>query len=69
MVVPRTQLIVALDYPRWFWWQRPVRRTVARAVDKGPICNGNIQSWAAAPDGPPVLLITRPRQLADFIAS
>lgn len=35
------QLIVALDYPRWFSLQRLVRRTVARTVDRREICNGN----------------------------
>lgn len=90
LVLPRAQLIVALDYPRWFSLQRLLRRTVVRAVDKRPICNGNTQSWrglwardsilrwhfdsfarkrarmrawANAPDGPPVLLIKRPRDL------
>ena len=90
LVVPRAQLIVALDYPRWFSLQRLVRRTLVRSIDKKPICNGNTQSWrglyaqdsivrwhfdsfarkrermrtwAAAPDGPPVLLINRPRDL------
>lgn len=38
-------LVIALDYPRWFSLQRLVRRTVARAVDKTPICNGNTESW------------------------
>lgn len=41
----RVQLIVALDYPRWFSLQRLLRRTCARAVDKQPICNGNIETW------------------------
>jgi adenylate kinase family enzyme len=39
------QLIVALDYPRWFSLQRLVRRTVIRLFDKRPICNGNHESW------------------------
>lgn len=40
------ELVVALDYPRWFSLQRLVRRTVMRAIDKTPICNGNTESWA-----------------------
>lgn len=44
VVLPRAELIVALDYPRWFSLQRLVRRTVARAVDKRPVCNGNTES-------------------------
>lgn len=41
----RMQRIVALDYPRWVSLGRLVRRTVARAVDKRPVCNGNTESW------------------------
>lgn len=90
LVLPRAQLIVALDYPRWLSLQRLVRRTLIRAIDKKPICNGNTQSWrglyakdsivrwhfesfarkrdrlrawSALPEGPPVLLINRPRDL------
>lgn len=39
------ELVVALDYPRWFSLQRLVRRSVARAVDKQTICNGNTETW------------------------
>lgn len=39
------ELVIALDYPRWFSLQRLVRRTLARAVDKRPICNGNVETW------------------------
>ncbi|MBB2892148.1 adenylate kinase [Flexivirga oryzae] len=45
LVLPRAQLIVALDDPRWFSLQRLLRRTLLRAIDKKPICNGNTQSW------------------------
>jgi adenylate kinase family enzyme len=38
------QLIVALDYPRWFSLQRLVRRTVIRLFDRRLICNGNRES-------------------------
>lgn len=40
----RAQLVVALDYPRWLSLSRLLRRTLARAVDKRPICNGNLES-------------------------
>lgn len=40
----RADLIVALDYPRWLSLARLIRRTVARAVDQRPICNGNRES-------------------------
>jgi adenylate kinase family enzyme len=43
LVVPRTELIVGLDFPRWFSFQRLVRRTLARIVDRRPICNGNVE--------------------------
>lgn len=37
-------LIVALDYPRWFSFQRLVRRTIKRIVTRESICNGNRES-------------------------
>jgi adenylate kinase family enzyme len=40
------ELIIALDYPRWFSLQRLIRRTIARLVDRRPICNGNRESLA-----------------------
>lgn len=94
VVLPRVELVVGLDYPRWFSLQRVFRRSVMRAIDKKPICNGNtesfhamlgrdslivwhfrsfgrkrgrMRSWAAAAEGPAVLLFTRPRDLAMWI--
>lgn len=40
----RAQLIVALDYPRWLSFGRLARRTLLRAVDRRPTCNGNTES-------------------------
>jgi adenylate kinase family enzyme len=40
------ELIVALDYPRWLSFARLLRRSVQRAVDKKPICNGNFESFS-----------------------
>jgi len=37
----RADLVVALDYPRWFSLQRLVRRTARRLVTREEICNGN----------------------------
>ncbi len=37
----RAELIVALDYPRWFSLQRLVRRTLACLISGRLICNGN----------------------------
>ena len=94
VVLPRVDLVVGLDYPRWFSLQRVFRRSVMRAIDKKPICNGNTESfrgmlgrdsiirwhfrsfgrkrgrmraWAAAAEGPTVLLFTRSRDLEVWI--
>ncbi len=40
------ELVVGLDYPRWFSLQRLVRRTISRVVAKQTICNGNTETWA-----------------------
>jgi adenylate kinase family enzyme len=40
----RVQLIVALDFPRWLSLLRLSRRTIARLIDRKPICNGNRES-------------------------
>lgn len=37
----RAEVVVALDYPRWFSLQRLVRRTLMRIIDGRRICNGN----------------------------
>ena len=94
VVLPRVDLVVGLDYPRWFSLQRVFRRSVMRAIDKQSICNGNTESfrgmlgrdsifrwhfrsfgrkrgrmraWAAAAEGPAVLLFTRSRDLEVWI--
>ena len=94
VVLPRVDLVVWLDYPQWFSLQRVFRRSVMRAVDKKPICNGNTESframlgrdsiirwhfrsfsrkrgrmraWAAAAEGPEVLLFTRSKDLEVWI--
>ena len=93
-VLPRAQLVVGLDYPRWLSLARLVRRTVSRVITQEPLCNGNVETWrkvlerdsiirwhfqsfarkrarmrawAAAPDGPEVLLFRRPRQLEAWL--
>ncbi len=45
LVLPRTQLVVGLDYPRWLSLARLVRRTVSGAITKQPRCNGNVETW------------------------
>lgn len=44
-VWPHADTFIWLDYPfpRVFW--QLLRRSVLRAIDKNPICNGNIESW------------------------
>ncbi|WP_420174194.1 adenylate kinase [Luteococcus sp. OSA5] len=44
LVLPRTQVIVALDYPRWLTLARLLRRTVWRVVSREPQCNGNVET-------------------------
>ncbi|HKC76917.1 MAG TPA: hypothetical protein VKB70_00885, partial [Gaiellaceae bacterium] len=41
----RADLVVALDYPRWLSLSRLIRRSIARAIDGRPICNGNRESF------------------------
>ena len=48
VVVPRAQLIVALDYPRAVSLSRLLRRTLRRAITREPTCNGNRESLRQA---------------------
>ena len=41
----RVELIVALDFPRWLSLFRLIARSVTRAIDGQPICNGNRESF------------------------
>ncbi|MGW4519628.1 adenylate kinase [Amycolatopsis sp. NPDC004378] len=45
VVLPRAQLIVGLDYPRWLSLGRLVRRTAVRSLTRERICNGNVESF------------------------
>ncbi|CAM3655612.1 adenylate kinase [Occultella aeris] len=40
----RVEMIVALDYPRWFSLQRLIRRTFSRLITREEMCNGNIET-------------------------
>lgn len=44
VVLPRTQVVVALDYPRWLSLARLARRTLSRWATRTPVCNGNVES-------------------------
>jgi adenylate kinase family enzyme len=48
VVLPRAELVVGLDYPRWLSLRRVVRRTVVRIIDKRSICNGNVETIRGA---------------------
>ena len=48
VVLPRTQLVVGLDYPRRFSLQRLIRRTLRGVVTKEARCNGNHESLRSA---------------------
>jgi adenylate kinase family enzyme len=47
LVLPRVQVVVALDYPRWLSLARLVRRTAVRFVRRTEVCNGNRESLRA----------------------
>ena len=46
VVLPRAELVIGLDYPRWLSLARLVRRTLRRAVTREPVCNGNRETLA-----------------------
>ena len=46
VVVPRAELVVGLDYPRWLSLARLVRRSLRRALTREPVCNGNHETLA-----------------------
>ena len=45
VVLPRAELVVGLDYPRWLSLARLVRRSLRRAVTREPVCNGNRETF------------------------
>jgi adenylate kinase family enzyme len=47
-VLPRIDLIVGLDLPRRVSLSRLLVRTLARVVDRRPVCNGNVETWRTA---------------------
>ena len=46
LVVPRAELIVGLDYPRWLSLGRLIRRSLRRVLTRQPVCNGNVETLA-----------------------
>lgn len=51
-VLPRVEVVVGLDYPRWLSLGRLLRRTARRCVRREPVCNGNVETLGkvVAPD-------------------
>lgn len=45
LVLPRADLIVGLDLPRWVSWSRLLRRSIGNVVRRTPTCNGNVETW------------------------
>lgn len=45
LVVPRAELIVGLDYPRWLSLLRLLRRSFRRVRAREIVCNGNQESY------------------------
>lgn len=46
VVLPRAELVVGLDYPRWLSLARLVRRSLRRSLTREPVCNGNHETLA-----------------------
>ena len=44
-VWPKADTFIWLDYPFLLVFWRLLRRSVMRAIDRNPVCNGNIESW------------------------
>lgn len=44
VVVPRAQVVLGLDYPRWLSLGRLVRRTARRWATRERVCNGNVET-------------------------
>lgn len=55
VVVPRAQVVLALDYPRWLSLARLVRRTAVRWATRAPVCNGNVEDLRQILSGDSIL--------------
>ena len=56
LVLERTELVVALDYPRWVSLGRLLRRTVRRSLTGEEACNGNVETWRKAVSADSIIL-------------
>lgn len=71
VVVPRAQLIVALDYPRYVSLARLLRRTARRVVTRELVCDQNQESIRQAVSRDSIILwhtrsFTTKRQQLDW---
>lgn len=68
VVLPRAELVVGLDYPRWLSLARLVRRSLRRARTREVVCNGNHETIARLFNGDSIIRwhfqsFTRKRQV------
>ncbi|MFI7115329.1 hypothetical protein [Amycolatopsis sp. NPDC049868] len=56
IALPRAELVVALDYPRWVSLSRLLRRTVVRCVTRRRICNGNVETLRGMISGDSIIV-------------
>jgi adenylate kinase family enzyme len=56
VVLPRAELVVGLDYPRWLSLARLLRRSLRRARSRETVCNGNIETIARLIDHDSIIL-------------
>lgn len=56
LVMPRTQVVLALDLPRWLSLARLLRRSLHRVLTGEEQCNGNVESWRQLLSGESILL-------------
>ncbi len=61
LVLPRAELVVGLDYPRWLSLARPIRRTVSRVITREPICASHTAGRARSRSGSPGSASRSPR--------
>ena len=47
LVLPRSDLVVALDYPRRTSLTRLLRRTASRLHTREEVCGGNVETWGS----------------------
>ena len=46
MACDAADLVLLLDYARWFSFQRLLRRSISRVIRCTEVCNGNYETWS-----------------------